>query len=169
MTCLHYFFYYFLKRHLPKILGNTLIMPDYWYFWKPSPHFCKKSGVPTMLVVLSLPFIITPFIYLCHLHRKIATINQLIKIDSSSINYSRENEIILTYQGTTFSTLLIKKILHLLQSSLIQKMLIFYVFFLLINSFYSDFNKTIFWILQYTFTATPPFVTFSPFWHTTPS
>ena len=101
MTCLHYFFYYFLKRDLPKILGNTLIMPDYWYFWKPSPHFCKKSGVPTMLVVLSLLFISIPFIYpllkMCHLHRKIATIDQLIKIDSSSINYSRENEIILSY------------------------------------------------------------------------
>ena len=135
MTCLHYFFYYFLKRNLPKILGNTLIMPDYWYFWKPSPHFCKKSGVPTMLVVLSplyyhsfylsvpstqiigifgnlVPtlvkrvgyplcwwsyplFIITPFIYLYHLHRKIAAINQRIKVDNSSINYSRENDIIL--------------------------------------------------------------------------
>ena len=50
-----------------------------------------------MLVVLSLPFIITPFIYLCYLHRNIETINQLIKIDSSSVNYSRENEIILAY------------------------------------------------------------------------
>ena len=101
MTCLHYFFYYFLKRHLPKILGNILIMSNYWYFWKPSAHVREESGVSTMLVVLSLPFIIIPFIYLlfkkCHLLRKIAAINQLIKIDSSSINYSRENEIILTY------------------------------------------------------------------------
>ena len=79
-------------------------MPDNaynWYFWKPSPHFCKDSQVPTMLVVLSLPFIIIPFIYplfkMYHLHRKITTINQQIKIDSSTINYSRENEIILTY------------------------------------------------------------------------
>ena len=55
------------------------------------------------MVVLSLPVIIIPFIYplfkMSDLHAKIATINQLIKIDSSSINYSRENEIkiILTY------------------------------------------------------------------------
>ena len=133
MTCLHYFFNYFLRRHLPKILGNILIMSYYWYFWKPSPHFCKESGVPTMLVVLSLFFIIILFIYpflkMCHLHGKIATIDQLIKIDSSSINYSRENEIILSYLGTTFSTLLIKKILQLLQSSLIWKMLILCIFF----------------------------------------
>ena len=139
MTCLHYFYYCFLKGDLPKIMGNTLIMPHYWHFWKPSRHFCKESGVPTMLVVLSLPFIIIPFIYpffkMCHLHRKIATTNQLVKINSSSINYSRENEIILTYQGTTFSTLLIKKILHLLQSSLICKMLILYIFFF-INKFF---------------------------------
>ena len=152
MTCLHYFFNYFLRRHLPKILGNILIMSHYWYFWKPSPHFCKESGVPTMLVVLSLLFIIIPFIYpllkMCHLHRKIATIGQLIKTDSSSINYSRENEIILTYYGTTFSTLLIKKILQFLQSSEIWKMLILYIFFLLINSFYSDFYKTNFCIVE---------------------
>ena len=152
MTCLHYFFYYFLKRHLPKILENTLIMPRYWYFWKPSAQFCKESGVPAIMVVLSLPFIIIPFIYpffkMCHLHRKIATINQLVKIDSSSISYSRESEIILTYQGTTFSTLLIKKILHLSQSSLVWKMLILYMFFLLINSFYSHFCKRKFCILQ---------------------
>ena len=56
-----------------------------------------------MMVVLSLPVIIIPFIYhlfkMSDLHAKIATINQLIKIDSSSISYSRENEIkiILTY------------------------------------------------------------------------
>ena len=152
MTCLHYFFNYFLRRHLPKILGNILIMSHYWYFWKPSPNFYKESGVPTMLVVLSLLFIIIPFIYplfkMCHLHRKIATINQLVKIDSSSISYSRESEIILTYQGTTFSTLLIKKILHLSQSSLVWKMLILYIFFLLINSFYSHFCKRNFCILQ---------------------
>ena len=83
MTYLHYFFYYFLKRHLPKILGNTLIKPHYWYFWKPSPDFCKESGLPTMLVVLFLPFTIIPLIYplfkMCHLHRETATINQLIK------------------------------------------------------------------------------------------
>ena len=112
MTCLHYFFYQFLKRHLPKILSNILIMSDYWYFWKPTTHFCKESGLATMLVVLSLFFITFLFIYplfkICHLHRKIATINQLIKIGSSSINYSRENEIIITYYGTTFSTLLRK-------------------------------------------------------------
>ena len=42
----------------PKFLGKTLIMPHYWYFWKPSPHFCKDSGVPTMLVVLSLPLLL---------------------------------------------------------------------------------------------------------------
>ena len=44
-----------------------------------------------MLVILSLPFIIIPFIYplfkMCHVHRKIATINQLIKIDSSSSKF----------------------------------------------------------------------------------
>ena len=112
MTCLHYFFNYFLRRHLPKILGNILIMSHYWYFRKPSPHFCKESGVPTMLAVLSLLFIIIPFIYplikMCHLHRKIAAIDQLIKIDSSSNNYSRENDIILSHWGTTFSTLLRK-------------------------------------------------------------
>ena len=57
-----------------------------------------------MLVVLSLPFInhSIPFIYppffkMCHPHREIATINHLIKIVSSSINYSEENEIIITY------------------------------------------------------------------------
>ena len=54
-----------------------------------------------MLVVLSLPFIIILFIYplfkMYHLHKKFAAINQRIKIDSSRINYSRENEIILTY------------------------------------------------------------------------
>ena len=54
-----------------------------------------------MLVVLSLHFIIIPFIYplfkMYHLHRKITAINQQIKIDSSTINYSRENVIILTY------------------------------------------------------------------------
>ena len=91
------FFLLFFKTSFSKVLGNTLIMPDYWYLWKHSPHFGKNRGVPTMLVILSLPFIITPFIYLCHLHRKIATINQLIKIDSPSINYSSENEITLTY------------------------------------------------------------------------
>ena len=52
-----------------------------------------------MLVVLSLLFIIIPFIYhllkICHLRRKIATINKLIKIDSPSINYSGENEFVL--------------------------------------------------------------------------
>ena len=128
-------------------------MSHYWYFWKPSPHFCKESGIPTILVALSLLFFIIPFIYplfkMCHPRRKIATINQLIKTDSSSINYSRENKIILTYYGTTFSTLLIKKILQLLQSSLIWKMLILCIyFFLLINSFYSDCCKTNFCILQ---------------------
>ena len=90
-------------------------------------------GVPILLMTLSLLFIIISFIYplfkMCHLHRKIATINQLIKIDSSRINYSRENEIMLTYYGTNFSILLIKKILHILQSSLIWKMLTLYVFF----------------------------------------
>ena len=57
-----------------------------------------------MLVVLNLPFInhSIPFIYppyfkMCHPHRQIVKINQLIKTDSSSINYSEENEIILTY------------------------------------------------------------------------
>ena len=63
-----------------------------------------------MLVVLSLPFInhsipfilFLTFIYppifkMRHPHTKFATINQLMKIDSSSINYSEENEIILTY------------------------------------------------------------------------
>ena len=78
-------------------------MRHYRYFSKPSPHVCKGSGVPTIMVVLSLPVIIIPFIYplfkMSNLHAKIATINQLIKIDSSSISYSRENEIkiILTY------------------------------------------------------------------------
>ena len=108
---------------------------------RPSLHFCKEGGVPTMLMVLSLPFIIVPFIYplfkMCHLYRKIATINQLSKIESSSINYPREHEsiIILTYQGTTVSTLLIKKILHLL---------ILYIFFLLVNLFILIFAKQIF-------------------------
>ena len=94
----------FFNIIFPKFLGNTLIMSHYWYFWKFAPHLCKESRVPTMLVVLSLPFInhSMPFIYplffkMCHPHRKIATINQLIKIDSSSIKYSGENEIILTY------------------------------------------------------------------------
>ena len=98
-----------------------------------------------MLVVLSLPFIIIPFIYplfkMCHLHRKIAAINQLIKIGSSSINYSRENKTILTYWGTAFSTLLIKKILQLLQSSLIWKMLILYIIFFIKKFF-------LFWFLH---------------------
>ena len=84
MTCLHYFFNYFLRRHIPKILGNIMIMSHYWYFWEPSTHFCKESGVPTMLVVLSFLLSIIPFIYpllkMCHLYRKIATIDQLIKL-----------------------------------------------------------------------------------------
>ena len=151
MTCWHYFFYYFLKRHLDKILGNTLIMPHYWHFWKPSPHFCKESRVPTKLVVLSLPFIIIPFIYpvfkMRHLHGKLQQLISKSKL-VVPVSTTQENEIILTYLGTTFGTLLIKKILHLLQSSLIWKMLILYILFLLINYFYSDFCKTNFCILQ---------------------
>ena len=58
-----------------------------------------------MLVVLSLlfiinhfnPFIDPPIFKISYEYREIAIINQLIKINSSSINYSRENEIILTY------------------------------------------------------------------------
>ena len=64
------------------------------------PYKVWLMPCPTMLVVLSLPFTIIPFIYLLfkmrHLHRKIAITNQLIKIDSFTINYSRENEIILS-------------------------------------------------------------------------
>ena len=98
-----------------------------------------------MLVILSIPFIIIPFLYplfkMCHLHRKIAAINHLIKIDSSSIKCSRENEIILTYWGTTLRTLLIKKTLQLLESSLIWKMLILHMIFF-INKFF------LFWFLH---------------------
>ena len=33
-------------------------MPHYrYFFWKPAPHLCKESGVPTMPGVLSLPYI----------------------------------------------------------------------------------------------------------------
>ena len=100
----------FRVSFLDPIMGLTppgpIIMFHYWYFWKfaPHPHLCKLSRVPTMLVVLSvpfinhsIPFIYPPFLKMCHPHRTIATINQLIKIDSSSINYPEENEIILTY------------------------------------------------------------------------
>ena len=95
------FFPFFLNVILPKFLGNALIMSHYW---KLVPHLCKESGVPTMLGVLSLPFInysipliYPPFFKICHPRGKMATINQLIKIDISIINYSEENEIILTY------------------------------------------------------------------------
>ena len=96
---LNYFFYYFLKTHLPKVLNDT--SSGFCIFGSLVPHFCKESRIPTMLMVLSLRFIITPVIYplfkMCHLHKKISTFNQLIKIGSSSINYLRKNGIIPTY------------------------------------------------------------------------
>ena len=104
---------------------------------------------------------------MCHPHRKIATINQLIKIESSSINYSEENEIILTYLGTTFTTFLIMKILHLLFVKFTNKFKIskfsksfqnlknvdIVCIFLLINSF-SYFRKANFCILNISHTPT---------------
>ena len=104
-------YFKFLKHYLKAIYSNIKVGAKFKLF-KLSPHFCKDSGIPTMLVTLSFLFVTIPFIYplfmMCHLHRKIGTINQLIKIDSSSINCSRENQIILTYQGINFSTLLRK-------------------------------------------------------------
>ena len=56
-----------------------------------------------MLGVLSIryfnhfiPFIYASFFKMCYPPRKIATINQLIKIENSRINYSEENNIVLT-------------------------------------------------------------------------
>ena len=111
-------FPFFLNANFPKFLCSTLIIPHFWYFWKPAPYFCKERGVPIMLGVLSLSFIIPFFLSthlfskMCHPPRKIATINQLLKIDNFRINYSGENKIVLIYViGYTFQH---RKILHLL-------------------------------------------------------
>ena len=81
---------------------SALIMPHYWYFSETCSQFCKKSGVPTMLRVFSLSYtnhsipFITAFLFkMCHSPRKVATVNRLIKIDNSSINYSGENKLVL--------------------------------------------------------------------------
>ena len=117
---------------------------------------------------------------MCPPPRNITTINQLIKTDNSSINYSGEANIVLTI-GTTFSTVLFKMFLHILQGLLtnpfqnLENVDIACIFFANEFSFYYFFTLLTlsFFFFQLstfqTFPTHPPFETFPPFSHTTPS
>ena len=53
----------FLKRHLPKILGNTLIMPIIGIFGNLALTFVKRVRYPLCWWSYASPSFIIPFIY----------------------------------------------------------------------------------------------------------
>ena len=124
----------FLKRHLPKILGNTLIMPIIGIFRNLAFTFVKRVGYPLCWWFYPSPSFIIPFIY------PLSKLTVPVSTTQGKMRFY--------LHITNFSTLLIKKILQFLQSSEIWKLLMLYIFSLLINSFYSDFSKANFFILQ---------------------
>ena len=125
----------FLKCHLPKILGNTLIMRIIGIFGNLAFTFVKRVGYPLCWWSYPSPSFIIPFIY------PLSKLTVPVSTTQGKMRFYLHIRV-------NFSTLLIKKILQFLQSSEIWKMLILYIFFLLINSFYSDFSKVNFFILQ---------------------
>ena len=121
-------------------------------------------------IIFSIIFFISfiyPIFNMCHLDGKIATTNHLIKIDSSSINYSRRNELTLAYWVQLLALDSLRKYCTFYKVHCFEKC--WYCTYFFINKF------LLFWFLENRFlhftvniSHNPPFVTFPPFWHTNP-